>query len=72
VRSQSLEHPPNYVQNPYSDGTAVNRERRQSLIDDERIEGKTEWWSAAKGWVEGAGERLAEAEKGVWQWANSK
>jgi len=72
LRRHSLEHPPSYIQNPYSDGDAASRERRQSLIDNENREGKNEWWSAAKGWVEGAGERLAEAEKGVWRWANSK
>jgi hypothetical protein len=60
------------VQNPYYDGTAADRERKQSLVDEERTERFNEWWSAAKGWVGEAGEKLVEAEKEVWKWASGK
>jgi len=42
------------------------------MKDDEREEGASEWWTTAKKWAEGAGEKLVEVEKGVWKWANAK
>jgi len=72
TRRHSLEHPPNYIQNRYEDNRVANGERNQSVIGDEWATGGNEWWKSAKSWVEGAGEKLAEAEKEVWRWAKGK
>jgi hypothetical protein len=72
LRRHSLGNSNHYAQNPYFDRTVTDRERRASLEDKERSEGEGEWWKAAKGLVQNAGEKLAEVERGVWRWAKGK
>jgi hypothetical protein len=72
VRRYSLEHPPNYTQNRYLNGMTADQERKQSLMDEDSTGGDYEWWKVAKSWVGDASEKLAEAEKEVWRWANGK
>ena len=72
MRRHSLEHPPNYTQNQYENDRAAGREWKQPFVGEEWSNRGNEWWKVAKGWVEGAGDKLAEAEKEVWRWAKGK
>ncbi|KAJ9668216.1 hypothetical protein H2201_001645 [Coniosporium apollinis] len=61
----SLEHPPNYAQNPYIDGSAA---QRNALLDAAEAERRGR--NSVGAWVGVVGEKLREAEEGVWRVVN--
>ncbi|KAJ9637246.1 hypothetical protein H2199_007532 [Coniosporium tulheliwenetii] len=61
----SLEHPPNYAQNPYIDGSAA---QRNALLDAAEAERRER--NSVGAWVGVVGEKLREAEEGVWRVVN--
>lgn len=58
----SLEHPPNYAQNPYIDGSAA---QRNALLDAAEAERRER--NSVGAWVGAVGEKLREVEEGVWR-----
>jgi hypothetical protein len=69
-QNTSLDHPRNYVQNPYADGTALDRERKTSLIQEEQAEEGV--LGNVKRALGGVGEKLQQAEEQAWKWAQGK
>ncbi|KAF2668408.1 hypothetical protein BT63DRAFT_276179 [Microthyrium microscopicum] len=69
-RRHSLVHPPNYMQNPYIDGTAEQRARYQSLVEEEKEEAGI--WGEVSRFAKDLGDRLADAEEQGWKWLKRK
>jgi hypothetical protein len=61
-------NPPDYVQNPYVDGTAEQRMRKESLVEQERVE-EGGIWGGVRRLAGGVGEKLSELEREAWKWA---
>jgi len=58
------------VQNPYADGTALDRERKNSLVAQEEFE--EGFMGNVKKVLGDAGTKLAQAEEQAWKWAQGK
>lgn len=70
-RKISLEHPPGYVQNPYSqDGSASDRARFENAAREARAEEGVV--GQLKSALSGAGKKLTELETEAWRWAQGK
>jgi hypothetical protein len=81
-RRPSFEHPPGYLQNPYA--ANLSEEKKQMSREQEAqgglFGGRLDAdpmedggvWGAVKGWVAGAGSKLAETEAEVWKRINGE
>lgn len=80
---RSLDHPPNYQQNPYAaDLTAEQRmahEAANAATDDQNSTNTAAFgvdpenaWNTAKQWAQVAGRRISEVETEVWRRINKE